>query len=65
MKIHNYSNDYVMAEKFKNGDVNNAKNQTRDDRRMPGAEVLPEVDNQEAEEGETKKTPRQRKKKQN
>lgn len=60
MKIHNYGNDYVQANKFKKESVNNAENQTTDNR-PEHSESLPSETTEE--QAETKDTRQGRKKK--
>lgn len=61
MKIHNYGNDYVQANKFKKESVNNAENQTTDNRPEPSEPLSAETTEEQAE---TKETRQGRKKKQ-
>lgn len=69
MKIFNYSNDYVRAEKFKKESVTNVDNQTKDDRPKPTEEVsteaveAPEVKEEAEVVPEEKANNRNRKKK--
>lgn len=67
MKIHNYGNDYIHANKLKEERVNNVGVQTAEDRPMPPFQVQEEVGediDQEETQAEEKENKRGRKKKQ-
>lgn len=54
MKIHNYGNDYVQANKFKKECVNNVENQTTDNRPKSYESLSAETAEEQAEVKETR-----------
>lgn len=67
MKIHNYGNDYIHANKLKEESVNNVRVQAAEDRPMSPCQIQEEVGediDQEEAQAEEKENKRGRKKKQ-
>lgn len=61
MKIHNFGNDYVQADKFKKESVNHVENQTTDNRPESSESLSTETSEAEEAKAETEENHRGRK----